>query len=194
PVAGQFLTQSRSNGLLATLVVLLGLYNAAFGLLPEALANRHLEGMRQLVRHAAPADLVISPAGVTGAVYEFYLGRPPAFANLNVRSLARRHPGHPSRAQAELRDRTAEALRRGRRVWVYDLLGEGHVKQQGFPWAHLSEHYGPETFLSVIEAFRTEAVVPPSPASVGLYRLRFPAEAASRPFSVAPLGVALSLE
>jgi hypothetical protein len=178
PVGGEFLTRSRSKSLLAALVMLLGLYNSVFGVLPEARANRDLEGMRRLIQYAAPADLVISPSGVTGAVYEFYLGSPPYFENFKLLSLARTYPGDPTRAQIELRDATADALRRGRRVWVYDLLGEGRVKHQGFPWSYLPESYGPETFLSVLEAFPAEVVVPPSRASVGLYRLGPPAGAA----------------
>ena len=181
PVAGQVLTRSRSKGLLAALVMLLGLYNSVFGMLPEARANRDLEGMRHLIRDAAPTDLVISPAGVAGGVYEFYLGRPPAFNNLRLYSLATRSPDDPSRAQTELHNLTADALRRGRRVWVYDLFGEGHVKQQGFPWSFLPSLYGPETFLRVLEAFPAEVVVPPSRASVGLYRLGLPAGAALHP-------------
>jgi hypothetical protein len=188
PIDGQVLTRSRSQRLLATLVMLLGLYNCVFGVLPEARANRNLEGMRHLIRYAAPADLVISPSGVTGPVLEFYLGRPPGFNNLKLDSLAMTSPHNPSRAQTELHDVIADALGRGQQVWVYDLIGEGHVKQQGFPWGHLPEGYGPETFLSVLDEFPVELVVPPSRVSVGLYRLGLPHGAASAHFP----GIALS--
>ena len=157
---------------LFAIVVALGVYNSEAIRHDDAGARRELSGLRGLYREARDTDLVISPAGCTGPVYRFYAGDRPRFRNLTFVSLVNAHQAD-SRALGD--DLTAEidaALGQGRRVLVYDLIGERHVKAEGYPWSHFDHDYGPETFLAVLDRYERRAVAPSSTRRPGLYQLQ----------------------
>lgn len=186
PAPGAWLTVGRSRALLAAMVLLLGAYNAAAGLLPDVLRSRELAGFRSLARVTTPDDLVISPAGIKARVMEFYIGKPFEFENLTLMSLVRRHGGDTLEMQADLRSQVADALRGGRRTMVHNLIGEAHVKSEGYPWAHMPYGYGPETFTEVLKEFDAEPVVPAGPERTGTYRLYRPGDRKGSPGAVRP--------
>ena len=115
PAPGRRIVAWDSPILLALIVVGLGAYNAA-ALLPDALANRGLTGLRELSRVTTRDDLVISPSGVENRINEFYFDRPIPAENLTVVALAEEHGADLPGLQADLADRIDRALRGGRRV------------------------------------------------------------------------------
>jgi len=157
--------------LLGAIVIGVGAYNAA-ALLPDVLANRGLAGLRELSKLTTDDDLVISPSGVTGRINEFYLDRLITAENLTLMALVREHGADLHGTQADLADRIDRALQEGRRVFVFGLIGEGHEKQRGYPWAYMEHDYGPETFLAVLEKYGQDPICPPSRKYVGIIRLR----------------------
>ena len=171
PEAGACLTPHSSQVVLAGIVVCLGLYNAIFGLLSETKLNRRLTGLQRLTSLSTPEDVVISPAGIKDPILEFYLGSAPRFENLNLTKLVNQCSTEPKCLQANLCSRIRESLERDRRVFAYNLVGEGHVKARGHPWAFFPEPFGPETFLKIIEEFDPKIVVQPSKTSTGTYQL-----------------------
>jgi hypothetical protein len=171
PAPHSWLSLGRSRALLAAIVLCLATYNAIAGLLPDALRSRELAGFQGLARLTAPDDLVITPAGIKGQVLEFYLGKPFEFENLTLTSLVERHRGDHAGMQSDFRTRIADALRRGRRVFVHNLIGEGHVKNEGYPWSHFEHGHGPESFTEVLKEFDLEEVIPPRRDCTGTYRL-----------------------
>jgi hypothetical protein len=171
PAPDKWFTRGTSQILLALIVLGLGGYNAVVGLLPDVLANRNLAGIKKLAATTNPTDLVISPAGIRAAIYEFYLDKPLNFENLTLVSLEEKHQSHQEAMQADLCDRISQGLRTGRRVLVYNLIAEGHEKQRGYPWANLRYGYRPETFLEVLNKFDQETLVAPIPDHCGIIRL-----------------------
>jgi hypothetical protein len=157
--------------LLAVIVVGLGAYNAA-ALLPDALANRNLTGLRELSKLTTRDDLVISPSNVKSRINEFYLDRPIQAENLTVVALAEEHGADLTGMQADLAGRIDRALREERRVLVFNFIGEGHEKQKGYPWAHIEHDYGPDTFLAILEKYQYDPIDPPNREHVGIIRLR----------------------
>jgi len=157
--------------LLGAIVLGVGAYNSA-SLLPDALANRGLAGLKELSMLTSDDDLVISPSGVTGRINEFYLDRLITAENLALMALVQEHGADLHGTQAELADRIDRALQKGRRVFVFNLIGEGHEKQRGYPWAHMEHDYGPETFLAVLQKYGQDTICSPSRTSVGIIRLR----------------------
>jgi hypothetical protein len=157
--------------LLAAIVIGLGTYNAV-AMLPDALANRNLTGLRELSQLTTSDDLVISPSNVKMRINEFYLDRPIPAENLTVMALAEEHGADLPGMQADLADRIDRALRGGRRVFVVGLIGEGHEKQRGYPWNYLGHDYGPETFISVLEKYQYDPIYRPSPEHVGIISLK----------------------
>ena len=145
--------------LLAAIVIGLGTYNAA-ALLPDALANRYLTGLRELSKLTGRDDLVISPSNVKSRINEFYLDRPIPAENLTVMALVEEHGADLTGMQADLTDRIDRALRGERRIFVFGLIGEGHEKQKGYPWAHIEHHYGPDTFLAILEKYQYDTIYP----------------------------------
>jgi hypothetical protein len=156
--------------LLVAIVVSLGTYNAA-ALLPEALANRNLAGLRKLSGLTTGDDLVISPSGVASRINEFYLDRPIRAESLTVVALANAHGADVRGMQADLADRIDRALQAGRRVFVFGLIGEGHEKQRGYPWSFMEHDYGPDTFLAVLDKYRQDPICSPGPDHVGIVQL-----------------------
>jgi len=157
--------------LLAAIVIGLGTYNAA-ALLPDALANRGLAGLRELLKLTTRDDLVISPATVKSRINEFYLDRPIQAENLTVVALADEHGADLPGMQADLADRIDRALRGERRVFVFGLIGEGHEKQRNYPWTFLGHDYGPDTFLAVLEKYQYDPIALPNREHLGIIRLR----------------------
>lgn len=157
--------------LLGAIVLGLGAYNSA-ALLPDALANRGLAGLKELSMLTSDDDLVISPSGVTGRINEFYLDRLITAENLTLMALVQEHGADLHGTQADLADRIDRALQKGRGVFVFNLIGEGHEKQRGYPWAHMEHDYGPETFLAVLQKYGQDTICSPSRTSVGIIRLR----------------------
>jgi len=157
--------------LLAVIVVALGAYNAA-ALVPNALANRYLTGLRELSILTSRDDLVISPSGVKSLIYEFYLDRPVQAETSTAMALAKEHGADLYGLQADLADRIDRALREGRRVLVFNFIGEGHEKQRGYPWAHIEHDYGPDTFLAIFEKYLYDPIDPPNREHAGIIRLR----------------------
>ena len=94
--------------LLAAIVIGLGTYNAA-ALLPDALANRYLAGLRELLKLTTSDDLVISPFRVDSRINEFYLNRPIQAENLTVMALAKQHGADLRGMQTDLADRIDRA-------------------------------------------------------------------------------------
>jgi hypothetical protein len=156
---------------LAAIVIGLGTYNAA-ALLPETRANRNLVGLRELSKLSTHDDLVISPEGIRGRINEFYLGRPIQAENLTVMALVKGHGADLNGIQADLDDRIDRALQGGRRVFVFDLIGAGHEKQRGSPWANIGHDYGPDTFLAVLGKYPYDSIFPPNREQVGIVRLK----------------------
>lgn len=158
--------------LLAAVVVLLGLYNGLYKLFPESRHNRDLSGLSELASTASSTDLVISPGGISGPIYELFLGKRVTFANLTIVSLVEKHGANKGRLQSDLETRIREQLKTGGHVYVYGLIGEGHRKGENYPWAHVTHFdYGPETFLTIFEQFERHEVVSPTPAHTGTFRL-----------------------
>ena len=171
PAPHAWLSLGRSRALLAAIVLFLGAYNAIAGLLPNALRSRELAGFQGLARLTTPDDLVISPAGIKGQVLEFYLGKPFEFENLTLTSLVDRHRDDHAGLQSDLRSRIEDALRRGRPTFVHNVIGEGHVKNEGYPWSHFEYGHGPESLMEVLKEFDAEVVIPPGRDRTGTYRL-----------------------
>jgi hypothetical protein len=171
PAPGRRIIAWDSPILLAVMVISLGTYNAA-SLVPDALKNRHLTGWRELSRITSRDDLVISPSGVESRISEFYLERPVEAEELSVVSMVKEHGADLHQMQADLADRIDRALERGRRVFVYGLIGEGLEKQRGYPWAFIEHDYGPDTFVDVLAKYEYDPIYPPNPEHVGIIRLR----------------------
>lgn len=170
PTAGRPIVALDSPILLGAMVIGLAGYNAA-ALLPEALADRRLAGLKELSERVAPGDLLISPAGVGGRIHEFYLDRPIRAENLTVMDLVKEHGADVHGLQANLAGRINRALEEGRRVFAFDLIGEGHEKQKGYPWSFIPDDYGPDTFLAVLERYPLDPIYPPDRDHVGIVRL-----------------------
>jgi hypothetical protein len=170
PAVGRPIPALDSPILLAVIVAGLGVYNAA-ALLPDTLTNRGLAGLKGLSKRVDPGDLVISPSGVEGRINEFYLDRPIQAENLTVMGLVKEHGADFSGLQADLAGRIDRALRDGRRVFAFGLIGEGHEKLKGYPWAFIEYDYGPETFLEVLERYPQQPIDPPSGEHVGIIQL-----------------------
>jgi len=170
PAPGRRIIAGDSAILLAAIVLGLGAYNAA-ALLPDAFANRSLAGLRELSRLTTRDDLLISPAGVESRINEFYLDRPIQAENLTVMALAEEHGADLHGLQTDMDNRIDRALRAGRRVIVFGLIGEGHEKQRGYPWGHLGHDYGPDTFLAVLERYQCLPIYPPTREHTGIIRL-----------------------
>ena len=156
--------------LLAAIVIGLGMYNAA-ALIPDAIANRSLAGLREISKLTTRDDLVISASGISGRINEFYVDHPVQAENLTVMALVKEHGADLDGMQADLAARIDRALERNRRVFVFDLIGEGHEKQKGYPWAFLEHDYGPNTFLDVLAKYGHDPVYPPNREHVGIIRL-----------------------
>jgi hypothetical protein len=157
--------------LLAAVVIGLGTYNSA-ALLPDTLANRSLAGLRALSKLTTQDDLVISPDEIRGPICEFYLDRPIQAANLTVMGLVKEHGADLNGMQARLAHEIDRALQAGRRVFVFDLIGEGHEKQRGYPWSNIGHDYGPDAFLAVLEEYPYDPIDPPNRVHVGIIRLK----------------------
>jgi hypothetical protein len=171
PAPGRRIIVWESPTLLAAIAIGLGTYNAA-ALVPDALANRYLQGLRELSRLTTQEDLLISPSGVQSRISEYYLDHPVQAEELSVVSLVKEHGPDVRRMQADLADRIDRALERGRRVFVFGLIGEGHEKQKGYPWSFIEHDYGPDTFLDVLSKFGRDPVYPPNREHVGIIRLK----------------------
>jgi hypothetical protein len=156
---------------LMSVVLALGTYNVGFKLAPETRANPQLAGLRALGGVARQGDLVVSPSGL-GIVDEYGVGQRFEFAVLSLDQRMHAHPSEPATCAAEIRTTLREALRQGKRVYVFGLLNEGLVAGRGYPWAHVVEWgYTPEKLAKVIEEFHPEVVVEPGPERWGTYRL-----------------------
>ncbi len=160
-----------SQILLAAIVIGLGSCNAA-ALVPDALANRYLTGLRELSKLTTRDDLVISPSNVNSRINEFYLDRPIPAENLTVMALVEEHGADLHGLRADLVDRIDRALREGRRVFAFNFIGERHEKQRGYPWGGLGHDYGPDTFLAILEKYQYDPIYPPNREHVGIVRLR----------------------
>jgi hypothetical protein len=170
PAAARPIIGVDSPVLLGAMVIGLAGYNAA-ALLPEALADRRLAGLKKLSERVGPGDLLISPAGVEGRIHEFYLDRPIRAENLTVMDLVKEHGADVRGLQADLAGRIDRALEQGRRVFAFDLIGEGHEKQKGYPWSFIPDDYGPDTFLAVLEKYPLDPIYPPGRDRVGIVQL-----------------------
>jgi hypothetical protein len=157
--------------LLAAVVIGLGTYNSA-ALLPDTLANRSLAGLRTLSKLTTQDDLVISPDEIRGPICEFYLDRPIQAENLTVMGLVKEHGADLNGMQAHLAHEIDRALQAGRRVFVFNLIGEGHEKQRGYPWSNIGHDYGPDTFLAVLEKYPYDPIDPPNRMHIGILRLK----------------------
>jgi hypothetical protein len=157
--------------LLGVMVFGVGLYNAA-AVLPEARSNRHLAGLRTLAEISEPDDLILSPGGVLNRMNAFYLDHPVRGEEVTVMALVKAHGADHRGLQADLAGRIDDALRGGRRVLVFNFIGERHRKQEGYPWNYVGHDYGPDTFLSVLDRFEQGVIAPSSPDREGIVRLR----------------------
>ena len=154
PPPGARLDHRRAAALLVASVVALGLFNAAFGLLPEARGNRTINGMKALAGQARPGDLVVSLSGLTHPVYGFYLGKPLACDNLVFMDLVKRYGADTAALKEAIRAEIRDRLARGGRVLVFGVQGERHVRGEGYPWSHVAHlGIGPETLAEALEPF-----------------------------------------
>jgi hypothetical protein len=168
---GARLSRPLSRWLLLVIVLGLGAYNSVAIRRDDRAALRELTGLRALYQGTRETDLVISPSGVTSPIYRFYTHTEPRFRNLTLVRLVETHKADRAAMEADLRAQIDEALRAEARVFVYDLIGEKHVKSEGYPWSHFDHDYGPETFVKILGRYRVLAVNPPSSRRPGLYRL-----------------------
>jgi hypothetical protein len=155
---------------LGAIVVGLGIYNAA-ALLPDALGSRALEGLRYLSKLTTRDDLVISPAGTSGRLMDFYLDRRIQGQDLTAWALSQKHGADLGGIQSDLAQQIDRALQQGRRVFVFGFIGERHEKHRGHPWAHMLHGCGPETFSSVLEQYRQDPIYPSTSEHIGTIRL-----------------------
>jgi hypothetical protein len=173
PVPRAVLDRSRSILLLIAIVLALGLHNSLSKLLPEALENRDLSGLEELAKVASFGDLVITPSGIRGRIYEFFLSKPLEFENLTFVSLVNAYGANRTLMQNQLSFYITSALQYGRHVYVHNTFNEGHIKGQGSPWAPFTEFdHGPETFLAVLEQFNPKTIVAPGQKHTGTYELQ----------------------
>jgi hypothetical protein len=171
PAAGARPSRVASVAILAAAIAGNAAYNVHVGLGGPARTNRYLPTLQALIDAAEPADLVVSPASIDGPILEFYATAPLSSENLRLQDLADASSGDVAAAQAALDARLAEALRAGRRVFVFDMYEEGHEKGRGYPWSYLDPRFGPESFLEVLDRFPRSPVVEPTRGRCGLFRL-----------------------
>jgi hypothetical protein len=164
-------SRSTAISLLGIGVACLAAYNVRVGLVPEAIANRNLEGLKRLNEIVAEDDLVISPAGIKSSVYEFYTGDALPCENLTLTELMQTYPEERAAGQAALSRRIEEALDAERRVLVYDFIDEGYTRGRSFPWSYFDREYGPEDFLEVMDRYVVSPVFEVSGVCCGAYEL-----------------------
>ena len=173
PSEEALLNKSRSSILLVFMVLVLGLYNGLYKLLPETFENRQLSGLKELSMITTPMDLVITPAGITGRIYEFFLGKQLELQNITLTSLVAQYQADQNAMETYLRNTIVRELQRGRLIYVHNVINEGHIKGSDYPWAHFTEFdYGPETFIAVLREFGPSVVISTNQQHTGTYRLR----------------------
>jgi hypothetical protein len=171
PRGGQFPSRKQCLLALSTAILGVGVYNVLASLLPDSKASKHLPGLRTLSIISDADDLIISPAGVCGPINEFFLERPILGENLSLILLAERHHAAAGALQDDLTARVRRRLGERGRVFVYDLIGEGHEAQRNYPWAYLESGYGPDTFLEALSGFKARVILEPTKSQSGLYEL-----------------------
>lgn len=156
-----WLTSRMVGGFLFVVVVVIGLYNTCFKLLPEARYSRSLAGLHQLCDIASPKDLVVSVSGCADVTSSYVLRRPIMFEFLRVDLIVlKQHPDDPSAVGEAIRNHVQRALNNGRRVLVFGLLDEGLTPGRGYPWSFVrNSDITPDTILDVLEDFEPRVLV-----------------------------------
>lgn len=162
----------RVRVMLGGLVATLGVFNAGFGLVPDASGSRFVNGLRSLERRAGAGDLVITVAGVRNAALAFYLPKRLECDTVVFMDLVKRHRSDVAALQAELRDAVDTRLREGGRVLVFNVQGERMVPGEGYPWSHTTVFgIGPSTLTEVLDGYQATTLVVPGADTVGLIQL-----------------------
>jgi hypothetical protein len=173
PPAGARLDPAEARYTFVVLVALLGFYNVAVGLWPDSRHDRTLTGLIALDERTTKGDLVIAPRNFGGIYEEFVLKRRYRSEFVPLDLLMSEHGADVAGCKEELRHILATAFAQGRRVFVFDLLDEGHTAGRGYPWAWmLKDGYEPDTFIDILKQFDPEPLVPPGEDSAGIFVLR----------------------
>jgi hypothetical protein len=156
---------------LAALVLILGIFNAGYKLAPETRHHPDLPGLRALDAFVQPGDLVVAPSRFD-LMNEFMIGRPFRGEVLPLDRQIEAYKNDPEGCERELDRRLNDALRQGRKVYVFALLGEGLDSGRGYPWAFAAAWgYSPQQFEQLLRQYRAQPIFEPTPRRRGIYRL-----------------------